>query len=231
MRCRSCFALALAATLVAPLAAVAQYTRQRVGVIPFENVGSYGLEGEEYDALRVGLQQTLITELALNSGLRVIDRKRIDELLAGQDLGGSGHIEPQTAARIGKAAGARYIILAGFVDWYSDFRLDARIVDVQTSQIIKAQRRRGDREDLYAMVVDMANDITRGVNLPPLSRRIFDERKQRNVPLEAVRLYAKGLFYADRGDAARAVALLSQASEIFPGYREAQEALKLIGRD
>jgi len=196
--------------------------------MPFDNGGSYGLEAEDFEAFEVGLQQMLITELAVNSQLRLVERSRLKSLLEEQDIGASGRVDAGTAARIGKLIGARYMILGGFIDWYSDFRIDARIVDVETGEIVKTQRARDDRSNMYDIVVELANSVTRGLNLPPLSGQAFNERREREVPEEAVRLYTKGLLYQDRGDTERAADLFSQATQAFPEYTEAQEALRQI---
>lgn len=120
------------------------------------------------------------------------------------------------------------MILGGFIDWYSDLRLDARIVDVETGEIVKTQRARDDRQNMYDIVVDLANSVTRGLNLPPLSGQALNQRRERDVPEEAVRLYTKGLLYQDRGDNDKAADLFSQAARVFPDYTEAQEALRQI---
>jgi TolB-like protein len=230
MRWRSLLALTLIAGVVAPHTGAAQDTRPGIGVLPFANGGSYGLEAEDFQAFEVGLQQMLITELSMNSGLRLVERGRLRDLIEEQDLGAGGRVDANTAARIGELVGAKYMILGGFVDWYSDLRIDARVVDVETSEIIKTQRVRDDRENMYDIVVELANAMTRGLNLPALSTQAFNERKEREVPEEAVRLYTKGLLYQDRGDTERAAELFSQAQRVFPEYTEAEEALRQIAR-
>ncbi|UCG88827.1 MAG: hypothetical protein JSW71_09945 [Gemmatimonadota bacterium] len=226
---RSLITLGALAALVGQTPAAAQDTRPGVGVLSFENGGSYGLESEDYAAFEVGLQQMLITELAVNSELRLVDRNRIREILAEIDLGASGKVDANTAAQIGKIVGAKYMIMGGFIDWYSDFRFDARIVDVETSEIIQAKFVRGKREDMFEMVVELADQVTRGAELEPLSRNLMDQRKDIKLSEEAVRLYTKGLIYQDRGDNDRAVELFSQVARDFPEYTPAQEALRQIG--
>lgn len=227
MQWRPIVALMLFAGMTTPYAA-AQDTRPGIGVLPFVNGGSYGLESEDFDAFEVGLQQMLITELAVNDELRLVERSRLNTLMEEQDLGASGRVDANTAARIGQLIGAKYMILGGFIDWYSDLRLDARIVDVETGEIVKTQRARDDRENMYDIVVDLANSVTRGLNLPPLSGQALNQRRERDVPEEAVRLYTKGLLYQDRGDNDKAADLFSQAARVFPDYTEAQEALRQI---
>jgi curli biogenesis system outer membrane secretion channel CsgG len=226
---RTLIALGVVAALVAPSPAAAQDTRPGVGVLSFENGGSYGLESEDYAAFEVGLQQMLITELAVNSELRLVDRGRIQDVLAEIELGASGKVDANTAAQIGKIVGAKYMIMGGFIDWYSDFRFDARIVDVETSEIIQAKFVRGKREDMFEMVIELADQVTRGADLQPLSKNVMDDRKDIKLSEEAVRLYTKGLIYQDRGDDERAVELFSQVARDFPEYTPAQEALRQIG--
>jgi tetratricopeptide (TPR) repeat protein len=98
---------------------------------------------------------------------------------------------------------------------------------VETSEIINAQGVRGDRENMFDMVVELADKVTRGVELEPLSNNIIQERKDIKLSEEAVRLYTKGLFYAERGDNDRAIELFSQVTREFPEYTPAHEALRL----
>ena len=142
MRWRSLFALGIAAALAAA-PTEAQDSRPGIGVLSFENGGSFGLESEDYEAFEVGIQQMLITELSVNTDLRLVDRGRIQEVLNEIELGASGKVDANTAAEIGKIVGARYMIMGGFIDWYSDLRFDARIVEVETSEIMQAKSVRG----------------------------------------------------------------------------------------
>ncbi len=215
--------------LVVPFALSAQDRRPGVAVLPFENGGSYGQDKEDFDALEVGIQQMLLTEFAVNAALRVVERGRIQQLMSEQDLGTSGRVDQNTAARIGKLVGARYMVLGGFVDFYGDLRIDARVVNVETGEIVKTDRVRDKREKLYDSVVELARRVTNGLDLPPLSRQAMEERQKRDVPAEAVRLYVKGLLYQDRGDQQRAAQLFQQAIDEFPDYTEAKEALRQSG--
>jgi TolB-like protein len=227
MRWRSVWALALAAGLAAPVAR-AQDSRPGIAVFPFDNGGSYGQDKENFDALQVGLQQMLITEFAQNAQLRIVERGRIKDLLAEQDLGSTGRVDANTAAKLGKLVGARYVVLGGFIDFYGDFRIDARIVNVETSELVKVVKVNDKRDKLYGLVVTLAGSITRDVNLPALPRQAMEQRESRQVPTEALQLYSRALLYADRGDATRAAELFNRAIEVFPEYTEAQEGLRQL---
>jgi curli biogenesis system outer membrane secretion channel CsgG len=231
MRWRSLIGLALAAGVATSQAAVLNAqgdSRPGIAVLPFDNGGSYGQAKENFEALGVGFQQMLTTELAQNPAFRVVDRSQIKQLLAEQDMGAAGRVDANTAAKIGKVVGAKYVVLGGFVDFYGDMRLDARIVNVETSEIVKTVSGRDKRENLYASVTKLAADVTKGVNLPALPRQAMEQRENRKVPTEAVTYYSRALLYADRGNKEKAAELFKQAITVFPEYSEAKQGLQQL---
>ena len=231
MRWRALFSMTAVALLVGSGPLAAQDTRSGMAVMPFSNGGSYGLQAEDYDALEVGMQQMLTTEFAMNEQLRVVDRSRIKELLAEPDLGASGRVDAATAAKVGKIVGAKYMVMGGFIDTYGTMRLDIQIVNVETTEIMKADRFTFKRDDMMKGVIDAAEKITKELSLPALPKEVQaqrEERTQRITP-QAVSYYTKGLLYQDRGDTEKAKELFSKALGEFPEYTEAQEALRQVG--
>lgn len=219
--------------LLLPVQILAQDPADRrpgVAVFPFNAGISIGAERENLDALSVGLQDILITELAVNTALRVVDRSVIRKLMEEQDLGASGRVDAATAARLGRIVGARYAITGGFNDQDGTFHLDARIVDVETTEVIKAQRVSDRRDRLYGIVMDMAQRLTRDVNLPPLPVQVREDRQTRRsaLPREAVILYSQAQFYQDRGQIDRAKQLYRRVTTEFPEMTQAEEALRKL---
>jgi len=210
-------------------AAIAQDTRPGVAVLPFENGGSYGKDKEDFDALRRGIAGMLLSELSQNPSMRLVDREQIQKLLDEQGLAAAERVDAQTAAKIGKLVGARYMIAGTFIDLYGDFRIDARIIDVETSEIVKVVRsdpKLSDRKQMFKIIQSVADRITEGTKLPPLPAAKAQAARARNVPTEALALYSRALLYQDRGDKKKAVEYYSAAIKAFPEYTEAQEGLK-----
>lgn len=204
-------------------------TRPGIAVLPFYNGGSIGPDREDLDAWQVGLQQMLITELSENPALRVVERSRLRELLDELELGRSDRVDPQTAARIGRLVGARYVITGVFMDVSGNVRMDARIVDGETSEILRAREVRGKRDDVYDLLVDLSNRVTSGMRLPALAAGEQATRKARAIPPEAVTLYSKALALQDDGETEEAIELYRMISMQFPQMTEAQEALRQLG--
>ncbi len=231
MRWRSLIGLALVAGVASTQAAVLQAqgdTRPGIAVLPFDNGGSYGQSKEDFDALSVGLQQMMTTELAQNPALRVVDRSQIKQLLSEQDLGAAGRVDANTAAKIGKLVGAKYMVSGSFIDFYGDFRMELRVINTETSEIMKTMSVRDKREALYSIVTKGATDLTKGVNLPALPRQAMEQRENRKVPTEAVTYYSRALLYQDRGNKEKAAELFKQAITVFPEYTEAKQGLQQV---
>jgi len=229
MRWRTLLGLALAVGFMAPPVAQGQDTRPGIGVWILENGGSYGQDAEDFEALRIGLQQILMTELARNPAMRVVERSQLNALIAEQDLGAAGRVDPETAARVGRIVGAKFMVLGGFVDWFGDFRLDARIVDCETTEIIVAIGLRERREELYQLIVDLTGRLTNDVNLPSLDIEAELKEQAREIPVDALTLFSRAVFFEDRGDSERAKEFYTRARNVFPDYTEAAERLQQLG--
>lgn len=216
--------------LAAPAAHGQEDNRPGVAVMPFDNGGSHGeaAEAEDFEALEIGLQQMLLSELAQNTALRVVERGRIQELLQEQDLLAEGRVDAATAARIGQIVGARYMVLGGFVDLFGDFHMNARIVDVETSEIVASRQVRDRREMIYDLLVDLAAGITEGVDLEPLPAEQREARKEREIPPDAITLFSRAQVYQDAGRTEQAITLYRQITQDFPQMEEAEQALRQL---
>ena len=206
-------------------------TRPGIAVLPFNNGGSYGQSKEDFDALERGIAGMLISELAQNPAARLVEREQVQRLVDEQNLGAQGRVEAQTAAKVGKLVGARYIVLGSFIDFYSDFRVDVRLVNTETGEIVKTESDRMQREHLFDLIRNVATRLMKDANLPALQRGASNEqRMNRQVPTEALTYYSRALLYQDRGQKDKAVEMFNRALAIFPEYAEAQAGLQKAQR-
>lgn len=103
-----------------------------VAVLYFENRGQ-----PELEPLKVGLTQMLISDLQPGAGqsYTVVERTRLQEILDELELGHSGVVDPDTAAKVGKLLGAEWLVLGGYFQFGPTFRVDAQLVKVETGVI------------------------------------------------------------------------------------------------
>lgn len=125
-----------------------------VAVLYFDNQGNPDLE-----PLRVGLTQMIVTDLASDPKIEVVERTRIQDLLDELKLGHSGRVDPATSARIGQLVGAEYLVLGTYFELAGTLRIDARLVRVQTGEIVAAAGRSGATTDLLGMEKSIAASI------------------------------------------------------------------------
>jgi TolB-like protein len=219
--------LALVAFASGPAAA---QTRQVViAVLPFEDRGSYGQDKEVFRALTLGIPATLVSELSGHSELRLADRNRVAQALQGQELGPNARVDAATAARIGKQVGARYTVTGNFADFYGKFRLDARIVDSESGQIVKVvsndDPKLQDRADLFRIIRMVAHMV--------LAETTSEAPRGGNaeagiIPTEAISQYSLGLLFESQGDKVKAVDHYQHALSAFPEYRDAREGMQRV---
>ena len=225
------FALTLAALATLPPALRAQDSRPGIAVMPFTNGGSYGQDKQDFQALEKGLAGMLISELSQNPAARLVDREGVQKIIDEQNLAKDGRVDAATAAKIGKLVGARYMVMGTFTDFYGKFRIDARLVDVETSEILKVVR--GDpklekREEVFHLLQSVAEKLMAETKLPPLTQEQAKAVKARNVPTEALSYYSRALLYQDQGDKGKAADYFKKALAVFPEYSEAAEGLKKV---
>src|SRR5690606_31702257 len=65
---------------------------------------------EDYAPLGQGIADLLVSELAQNPAVRVVDRENLHRILQEQDLSQSNRIDDATAVRVGKILGAHHFI-------------------------------------------------------------------------------------------------------------------------
>jgi curli biogenesis system outer membrane secretion channel CsgG len=96
------------ALLALALSAQAMADRPVLGVAEFKNESGAGWWG---GGVGWDLSGMLANELASTGAFRVVERSNLESVLNEQDLGASGRVRPDTAARIGELTGAGYIVL------------------------------------------------------------------------------------------------------------------------
>jgi tetratricopeptide (TPR) repeat protein len=109
-------------------------------------------------------------------------------------------------------------------DSHGNLRIDTRVFDVETSQILKTESVRGKWDELYDMVPRLAQLLMHDASLPPLERHAMQEFRQANPvpPTQAVMAYSRAVLYADRGDKEHAVQQYQRALAAFPNYTQAK---------
>ncbi len=142
-----------------------------VAVLPFENTGSYGQDKENFDALAIGMPALLGSTLSAHPGIRVLDRAAVGAALERSPAGAARRLDAASATEVAKAAGARYVVTGSFADFYGKFRINARVIDGQSGEILKVVSNEDptlqDRAQLAAILQLVSERIVRAIGLAP----------------------------------------------------------------
>src|SRR5687768_1544290 len=127
----------LLAALCVARPAMAQGANARFAVLAFQNTGSYGQDKEVFEALELGLAAMIARAIEGHPGADVVQPAQLGEVMRKLDLGPARRVDAASAAQIGKGTGARYTITGSFADFYGKFRINARLVNAESGEIVK----------------------------------------------------------------------------------------------
>jgi len=146
----------------------------------------------------------------------LVERDKLQAILEEQDLQRTERFDRNTAVRIGKLLGARFLVVGSYFGISDTLRADARILDVETGKIVLSVGANGKPGDFMPLEQKLSDDIGRllGPRLPPLPPpRPEDppepppppkrERPKQLKPQVAIR-YSKALDALDKKDKATA---------------------------
>jgi TolB-like protein len=220
----------LAGLVLAASAALAQ-SKPTVAVLPFNN-GATGKANEELAPLSKGIQDILTNELAVNTGIRVVERDQVQKILDEQKLSTSGAVDKETAVKVGKLLGVHHMVTGGFItDRAQNMNISVRVFNVETGEIEFPTSGMNKIDNLFALVNSVAGKINKGLKLPDIPKQLGDaqQKQAEKVPYQAVMLYSRALNAKDAGKKAEAVALFKQTLDKFPDYEAAKNELKKLG--
>jgi TolB-like protein len=217
--------------LVAPLVAHASPdARPTVAVLYFD----YSGKNADLAVLKKGLAQMLISDLSALDGVRLVERDRLEEILAELKLAQSGKIDPSTAAKVGKLLGARYMVLGGYFDLMDTLRADARVVEVETGKVLQSTGATGKPQDFLGVEQTLSAGIGKILAAKATVAAIADEppskpTKSAAPPKPPAQLktktalrYSRALDAKDRGDKATAKKELAEVVKEQPDFRLAR---------
>jgi len=199
-----------------------------VAVLYFDNNSL--VDKTAYDGLSKGLCDMLITELSHMQGLRVVEREKLDRVMAEIALGQSGAVDEATAARVGNLLGAQVLVTGGYMKASgSQIRIDMRMVRVETGEVLKAEEVTGSAAKLFQLITRLTFKIAENLDVTVTG----DEKKkvaaESKAGLDALLRYSEGLTALDRGDSAAARLEFEAALDADKSFTRARAMIGRIG--
>lgn len=181
---------------------------------------------EQYDGLGKALSGMIVSDLSTVPGLRLVERDRLDAVLAEIDLAQSGFLDEKTAQKLGKGVGAQLVLTGSFSVVGEVFLMDARIVRVQSGEIVKAADASGKANEFVAVEKSLVESLLSGLAIQ------LDAGHRRKLMLQApteqftaFAAYGEGLARKEEGQLDAARQAFAKAVEEDPQFAEARAAL------
>lgn len=146
---------------VAPTSGVAQDEANVVAVLQYEN----NTGDEKYRNLGRALSSMMISDLSVLEEITLVERERLNELIAELDLQQSGYVDPESAQEVGLILGAQYVVAGAFITAEPEMRLDTRIAKVETSEIVTTAEVTGQSESLFDLQQRLADEVVAGFGM------------------------------------------------------------------
>lgn len=134
------------------------------------------------------LSELLVEQLLFYPTVQVVERMRLREVLDEQKLGSSDLADEDARIRLGRIAGAQYMIFGSLISLGDYSRVDVRLVSVQTSQILTAHEASAKTDDLGTAMEDVARTLATSIghgktnsgnihspNATPATLMLFDQ--------------------------------------------------------
>jgi len=221
-------AVVLAAILGAPWPALAQDSRTPVAVLRYDNNTSEA----KYDNLGRALSTMMVTDLSVLEELQLVERDRLEDLLAELQLQQSVYADPATAQTVGVMVGAEYVVTGAFVTVDPDIRLDTRIIRVETSEIVKTAQVSGPSNELLTLQQRMADEFIDGLalTLTDEQRARFRAQQEANSlgDLETAMQFSTVLCLIDGGAYVEALEEMNEVRERASGSQLVQATFSLL---
>jgi len=131
----------------------------RVAVLDPTNAGGDPSFAWVGDSLGLALSQAA----AGAPGVALVERARLDAIMAEIELGASGLIDEKGAVRIGGLQGADFLLIASYVPAGTALKISVRLVSIQTGTAVAAFGRTGPSDNLFAIEEALSLEVQKAL--------------------------------------------------------------------
>jgi tetratricopeptide (TPR) repeat protein len=173
--------------------------------------------------LERGVAELLVTDLGRIDRLTIVERDRLQALVEEITRTQGATFDSTSQLRTGRLLRAGRIIQGTITQTSGNaLTMNAAVVDVPTSQVLRTARSSDQLEQLFSMEKQLVMQIldALGMQLTARERGLIEQRPTRS--LTAFLAYSRGLQEEDRGNLERANAFYQQAVRIDPSFSGAQ---------
>ncbi|MCX5752992.1 MAG: hypothetical protein NTW97_05020 [Candidatus Krumholzibacteria bacterium] len=197
-----------------------------IAIMEFDNF-STGKYKEALGDLSKGLADFFEYDFSKFSGVKIVERDKLDYLLREAKLAEEGKIDPATAVRVGKMLGAQMMVFGSITQLDGkNARMVVRVVNVETSEIMTTADKEG-KPDFVEMEKELVKDVAGKLNLALSKEAGTAIEESATSDMDAARLYSLGLKYMDEYQYEKAYDYFRKAYEKDNSFAEAKRKMEI----
>ena len=120
----------------------------RIAVLPFEH---FVPEAKDDAGIQDGVGRVMTTRLEQSGLFEVVERARLEAVLAELDLSQSSKFDPAERNQIGKLLGARQLVLGSIFMFGNKLRMDASFIETETGRVVCSEGSDGPPDEVEAI--------------------------------------------------------------------------------
>jgi TolB-like protein len=213
---------ALLASLLPRTAPAAEAGRPTISVLYFENRTGKA----DYDVLRKGLADMIVTDLTAWDGVTVVERERLEAVLTELKLQQTKAFDAKKRQKIGQLLGAQFVLIGAMNLGGTTLAIDAQLIEVQTGAVRVAARASGNPDRVFDLEQSLVNKITAAIDA-----KLRNAALRRSVAPPSIKTlldYSKALDLADKGKLAEAHAAMRAVVSSAPTFILARDRRERI---
>jgi TolB-like protein len=203
--------------------------RKTVAVLYFDNYTGK----PDYDPLGKGIASMMISDLSSVEEIQLVERDRMQDLIKEMDLQHTKYFDSTTAVKVGRLAGAEFVVTGAFEALQPKMRIDTRVVRVETGEIVKTAQVSGDEDKFFDLQQKLASKLIDGLGValsPEGQQRLASQQRANRIDAVSTLLgFSQVLALYDRGDYVTAAERLVPVVQAAPNamfVRETQAEIK-----
>jgi len=203
-----------------------QNKKPTVAILNFKsNTGDTSIDA----MLSTGSAETIITDLSIIQEITVVERTRIVEVMKEIELGMTGIIDDETAQQAGKLLGVQYILMGHWQKFGEQFRVNARLVEVETGKIVVSIKETGNENSVFDLQDNISEQILSNLKVSISESDKVKIHKRETISIAAYKEFSKGLTEFDKGNKTATNYHMNKALEYDPNYNKPKEYIWVTG--
>jgi len=198
-----------------------------LAVLDFENRSF--INATEYASLSQGLAEMMITELSQIEMIKMVERRRMQQMLDELKMAQSGLVSEESTVQVGRMLGASNLVFGSYMVMPDKkIRIDLRIVEVETGSVLKAEEITGKSKQILSLVKKLSKKLLEDLSVRLTRSESNILAQKQDLDLKAVMLFSEGLGFEDQNQLQKAYSSYKQALKIEPEFQQAKNAIQRI---